>query len=73
MRVTFIEKSQNKAGTTIGLAKLPNETFGVYILKANYAGHVKGGIAYSWCYFIKDVDEKTARELFEKKLKGRAK
>lgn len=73
MKGILVEKAKNKAGTTIGLAKRPNDTFGVYILKANYAGHVKGGIAYSWCYFIKDVDEKTARELFEKKLKGKAK
>lgn len=73
MKVKFIEKAQNQAGTTYGLALLPNGKFGVYILKHNYAGHVRGGIAASWCYCLKDAEENTARELFQKKLKGKVK
>jgi hypothetical protein len=73
MKVKFIEKAQNKSGTTYGLALLPNGKFGVYILKHNYAGHVKGGVAKSWCYCVKDVEESVARELFQKKLNGKVK
>ncbi len=69
----IIEKGKNKAGTLYTLSRLPNGTYGVYILKYNYAGHVKGGISSSWCYCLKDVDEATARELFNKKLKGKVK
>lgn len=73
MKVKFIEKKENKSGKLYGLALLPNNKFGVYVLKHNYAGHVKGGIYSSWCYCIKDVDENTAREYFEKKLNGKVK
>jgi hypothetical protein len=73
MKVKFIEKAQNQAGTTYGLALLPNGKFGVYILKHNYAGHVRGGIVASWRYCLIDVEEAAARELFQKKLKGKVK
>lgn len=70
MKLKFIEKAQNKFGTTYGLVLLNNGKYGVYILKHNYACHVRGGIVASWRYCIKDVDESIARELFQKKLKG---
>ena len=69
----LIEKAKNTVGTTYALAKDEKEAFGVWVLSANYAGHVKGGIAYNWRYCIKDVDESTARAVFAKKLKGKAK
>ena len=70
--IKLIEKAKNTVGTTYALAKDEKETFGVWVLSANYAGHVKGGISYAWCYCIKDVDESTARAVFTKKLKGKA-
>ena len=73
MKVKFIEKAQNQVGTVYGLAAFPNGKYGVYILKHNYASHVKGGIVSSWCYCLKDVEENVARELFQKKLKGKTK
>lgn len=70
--IKLIEKAKNKAGTLYGLEKDEKGMFGVWILKASYAGHVKGGIAYTWRYCIKDVDESTARAVFAKKLKSKA-
>ena len=72
MKVSFIEKSQNKAGTMYGLALLKSGKFGVYVLKENYAGHVRGGIAKSWAYCAKELTEKDARDLFNKKINGKA-
>ena len=71
--IKLIEKGKNTVGTIYGLEKDENGTFRVWVLKANYAGHVKGGIAYTWCYCAKDLDEATARAVFAKKLKGKAK
>ena len=71
--IKLIEKAKNTVGTTYGLEKDQKGTFGVWVLKASYAGHVKGGIAYNWCYCIKGVDEDTARKVFAKELKGKAK
>jgi len=69
----IIKKGKNKVGTTYTLSKLPNGSFGVYILKENYAGHVRGGIAKTWCYCEKNMLESDAVKLFEKKLNGKAK
>ena len=71
--IKLIEKAKNTVGTIYGLEKDEKGTFRVWVLQANYAGHVKGGIAYTWCCCIKDVDESTARAVFAKKLKGKAK
>lgn len=68
----LIEKDKNKVGTVFSFVQHQNGKFGVYILKGNYAGHVRGGISLTWCYCGKNLDEQTARELFIKKLKGRA-
>ena len=65
--IKLIEKAKNTVGTLYGLEKDEKGTFGVWVLKGRYAGHIKGGIAYSWCYCIKDVDESTARAVFAKK------
>ena len=73
MKVKFLEKKENKAGTIYGLASRPNGTFGVYVLKNNYNGQVKGGISSSWAYCIKDVDENTARAYFIKMTNGKKK
>lgn len=73
IKIKLIEKAENKVGTVFGLEKNERGTFGVWILKASYAGHVKGGVAYTWCYVIRDVDEATARDVFAKKLRGKAK
>lgn len=70
--VKLIERAKNAAGTIYGLEKDEKGTFGVWILKASYAGHVVKGVAYTWRYCIRDVDEATARTIFEKKLKGKA-
>lgn len=71
--IKLIEKAKNTVGTLYGLEKDEKETFGVWILKANYAGHVRGGIAYTWRCCAKNMDEAAARAVFEKKLKGKAK
>lgn len=68
-----MKKNKNTVGTIYGLEKDEKGTFSVWVLKANYAGHVKGGITYTWCCCVKDVDESTARAVFAKKLKGKAK
>lgn len=73
MKVKFIEKAQNTAGTTYGLALLPNGKYGVYILKHNYSRTVKGGIVARWCYCLLNSEEAVARDLFQKKLKGKIK
>ena len=39
--VKLIERAKNAAGTIYGLEKDEKGTFGVWILKASYAGHVK--------------------------------
>ena len=70
--IKLIERAKNAAGIRYGLGKDEKGTFSVWVLKASYSGHVKGGIAYTWCYCIKDVDESTARAVFAKKLKGKA-
>ena len=72
-KIKLIEKAKNTVGTVYGLEKDEKGTFGVWILKASYAGHVKGGIAYTWRYCARDMDEDTARSVFTKKLKGKAK
>lgn len=72
-KIKLIEKAKNKAGTLYGLEKDEKGMFGVWILKASYAGHVKGGIAYTWRYCARDMDEDTARAVFAKKLKGKIK
>lgn len=71
--IRLIEKAKNTVGTTYVLGKDAKGTFGVWVLKGRYAGHVKGGIAYNWCYCIKGVDEDAARKVFAKELKGKAK
>lgn len=71
--LTFVEKGKNTVGTIFGLAKEEDGTFGVWTLKENYAGHVRGGIAYTWCYCARNLDEQAARAMFAKKLKGKAK
>ena len=71
MKVKFIEKAKNTVGTFYAIAQLPNGKFGVYILKHNYNGQVKGGIMSRWCLCLKNADEEFAREYFQKKLKGK--
>lgn len=71
--IKLIEKAKNTVGTLYGLEKDGKETFRVWVLKANYAGQFRGGIAYNWRCCIQDVDEDTARKFFLQKLKGKTK
>lgn len=70
--IKLIERAKNAAGIRYGLGKDEKGTFSVWVLKTSYSGHIKDGISYAWCYCIKDVDESTARAVFAKKLKSKA-
>lgn len=72
MRAKFVEIAKNKAGTTLGLARLSNGSFGVYILRGNYCSRAQGGVSYSWCYCAKNLEENSAKELFQRKLNSKA-
>lgn len=73
MKIKLVERAKNTVGTTYAIGKDKKGIFGVWVLKTNYAGHIKGGVAYNWRYCIKDVDEDTARKFFLQKLKGKSK
>lgn len=83
-----IEKGNNKAGTEYRLVMINNGMFLVYKQCLNYSAHTKGGIRESFRYVAphqrmsfkesseyarNGVPEKEARELFNRKLKGKVK
>ncbi len=45
------------------------DSFAVYKLCENYAGHIKGGIAKTWRYVAKDLTLDAATILFNKRSK----
>lgn len=70
MKVKFFDKKENKVGTLYGIANRPDGRIGLYILSNNYA---HGKMHKSWL-LIKTFDiESEARDLFSKKINGRAK
>lgn len=69
----IIEKSKNVASTVYALVKNTNDTFGVYIQRTNYCGHVKGGMITRWFTCVNNLTEIEARNYFSRVLKGKAK
>ena len=69
----IIEKSRNQVGTLYGLSLSHDGKYGVWVLRHNYAGHVRGGIIATWRYCLLGAEESEARKIFSKKLKGKVK
>lgn len=63
--------AKNQAGVRFGLTERI-DGFAVYKECANYAGHVRGGIAYTWRYVEKCMTLEAAEALFAKKIAGEA-
>jgi len=62
----------NKVGKRYALVASQGR-WSVWARCANYDRHVRDGIAYTWRYCAKDLDEHDARVLFERKINGRQK
>ncbi len=58
----------NKRGIKYALVAKANG-FAVYKLCENYAGHCKGGIAYTWRCVESSMTQEAATELFERRSK----
>lgn len=68
-----IEQAENKVGTKYALVRESSGVYGVWVLRGNYAAHVRGGISYSWRVCAQKMTEPDARTLYARKLKGKAK
>jgi hypothetical protein len=68
MKALKIQK--NLSGKKIALVQ-KGEGFAVYVLCANYAGHCRGGIAYSWRVAASGLSMESAEALFVKRVSGR--
>jgi hypothetical protein len=66
-----IKSGENKKGTCFALCQF-GSTFEVWKLCSNYDGRMKGGIATTWRYVRRAMDETTARDLFARRLAGTA-
>ncbi len=73
MNFKAIAKNTNTVGTVFALVEYENGTYGVYKLCSNYDGNVRGGITKIWRYVEKDLSEETARNLYNRRLKGKQK
>lgn len=63
-----ISKKANDKGVVFALVTDGN-TWEVWKLCENYNGQVRGSIEKQWRYVAKNLDEQTARGLFEKRTK----
>lgn len=60
----------NQKGKKIALVR-KGETFAVYALCANYAAHVRGGVAHTWRVAASNLSLDAAEALFAKRVAGR--
>lgn len=63
-----IETAVNKSDVKYALTQ-DGETFGVYVLRENYASHCKGGMSQTWRYVEKDLTKEAAEKLFNRRSK----
>lgn len=69
---TSVFEGKNKVGTRFAIWRENRKgTYSVMKLCANYNGRVRGGIKYTWRYLEKGLDWAAARDLCNRRLKGR--
>jgi hypothetical protein len=68
-----VEQAENKVGTKYALIRESAGTWGVWVLRGNYAGHVRGGISFSWRVCGQKMAEGDARALYARRLMGKSK
>lgn len=76
---SFDSRSTRKLGKSVGGLKfsmIENTTknnFEVWVERENYNPNVKGGLSKSWRYVKMGLTKQEALDLYEKKLKSKAK
>jgi len=70
----WVGKKKTAGGVILMLGRCKTtNSYGVWKLKENYDGRVRGGISKRWAYIEKGLEYDAAKQLFERKLKSKAK